>query len=715
MKLATTILVAALFLASCPVHADIPQFMSYQGVLRDAVGNPVPDGTYDVEFNLYDVATGGTTLWTEPHTLTATGGIIEAQLGSITPLSGLSFEVPYWLGVSVEGEAELTPRTPLATVPYAGRAGSAESCDEVDDHDWETVGDDIYRGSGNVGIGILPPVAKLHVVTGSEPCVRFEGGGSGTDFNLSSRNSAGTAGAFFSNTGTTGYPGLPCAVFGYGGPGSRGAHFVSEGSDGLASYSPNGKAIYGHSDGNYAGYFEGGGWGVYVDDLLETNAFRMQPGAANGYVLTSNSGGDASWQPITAGADGDWTIDGNHMHSAVSGHVGIGVTTADPVARLDVYHDTGARTLNVMHGGSSPGQVVNIERTTPHGNANDLLQLRIPSGSSDTSQFIEAENGGSNVFLVHGDGLVETYGGVEASTDSEVTGRFTSSLVSDATTAVYANISEVGTGQDPMAYYGWSVPALDYGFGGKFYGGNTGVYGEALSGESILSSFGVEGRATGGSSGYNYGVYGYASGGWGARGVYGYAPTTDGYAGYFVGHADVSGTFTAGTKSFKIDHPLDPENKYLMHSCVESDEMMNIYNGIVVLDAGGEARVEMPDWFEALNQTFRYQLTAIGAPGPNLYISEKLSGNAFSIAGGEPGMEVSWQVTGVRHDPLAVANRVAVEVDKPAHEAGKYKHPEAYGMPATSGIDYVEPKEQGREPRPIEHAPLPAANRSDDG
>ena len=59
--------------------------------------------------------------------------------------------------------------------------------------------------------------------------------------------------------------------------------------------------------------------------------------------------------------------------------------------------------------------------------------------------------------------------------------------------------------------------------------------------------------------------------------------------GEFIGDVDVTGTLTKSAGSFKIDHPLDPENKYLSHSFVESPDMMNIYNGNVVLDATGEA------------------------------------------------------------------------------------------------------------------------------
>src|SRR5262249_17366466 len=113
------------------------------------------------------------------------------------------------------------------------------------------------------------------------------------------------------------------------------------------------------------------------------------------------------------------------------------------------------------------------------------------------------------------------------------------------------------------------------------------------------------------------------------------------------GNVDVTGTISKGAGSFKIDHPLDPENKYLYHSFVESPDMMNIYNGTAVLDDHGEATIMLPNWFEALNRDFRYQLTCIGGFAP-VYVAHEIAGNSFRIGGGKSGLKVSWQVTGVR-------------------------------------------------------------------
>jgi len=189
-------------------------------------------------------------------------------------------------------------------------------------------------------------------------------------------------------------------------------------------------------------------------------------------------------------------------------------------------------------------------------------------------------------------------------------------------------------------------------------------------------AIGVYGSAEWATAGDAIGIYGHASNG-----------GNNTYAGYFSGDVEVTGIISKSGGSIKIDHPLDPAGKYLQHSIVESPDMMNIYNGNVSLDANGEATVELPEYFETLNMNFRYQLTPIGAPGPNLYIAREISGNSFGISGGEPGMKVSWQVTGIRHDKWAEANRIQVEVEKKPYERGLYRHPELYGLGQGKAID----------------------------
>jgi hypothetical protein len=141
----------------------------------------------------------------------------------------------------------------------------------------------------------------------------------------------------------------------------------------------------------------------------------------------------------------------------------------------------------------------------------------------------------------------------------------------------------------------------------------------------------------------------------------------------------VVGALSKGSGTFKIDHPLDPENKYLYHSFVESPDMMNIYNGNVILDVNGEAIVELPSYFEVLNKDHRFQLTSVGS-FQSVYIKSKISNNSFEISGGTEGAEISWQVTGIRQDKFANENRVVPEVEKEPNMQGKYLHPAEWGI-----------------------------------
>ena len=141
---------------------------------------------------------------------------------------------------------------------------------------------------------------------------------------------------------------------------------------------------------------------------------------------------------------------------------------------------------------------------------------------------------------------------------------------------------------------------------------------------------------------------------------------------------------TRGSGSILIDHPLDPANRELQHGFVESDEHKNIYDGIVTLDANGEAVVEFPDWFEVVNTDFRYQLTCVGGYAP-VCIAETIADQTMTIAGGQPGLQVSWQVTGIRHDPYALDHPIIPDKPKPEGAVGTYYYAGEYGGPAYGG------------------------------
>ncbi|MBL7703331.1 MAG: hypothetical protein JNM14_13860 [Ferruginibacter sp.] len=156
-----------------------------------------------------------------------------------------------------------------------------------------------------------------------------------------------------------------------------------------------------------------------------------------------------------------------------------------------------------------------------------------------------------------------------------------------------------------------------------------------------------------------------------------------------TGKVWVNGDFTAlGAKLFTMDHPLDPANKTLMHAAVESNEVLNTYSGNVITDASGKATVTLPDYFEAINKDFRYQLTVVGGTFAQAIISKEISNNKFEIATNQPNVKVSWEVKGVRNDARMKMNPFTAVQDKPATQKGKYIDPKSHNQPESKGVSY---------------------------
>lgn len=274
---------------------------------------------------------------------------------------------------------------------------------------------------------------------------------------------------------------------------------------------------------------------------------------------------------------------------------------------------------------------------------------------------------------------------------------------------VGSNDQVAGTG-----VFGQANGEIGTGVSGEANGvAGTGVFGEA-NGEN---GSGVEGasdssRGVWGFSRTGLGVFGSCEAGFGLAGssnnaaVYahnnspGIGPNGNdaylgagGAAGDFHGDVSVLGKIHKFGGGFRIDHPLDPAGKYLSHSFVESSDMKNMYDGIALLDASGELEIELPYWFDTLNTEFRYQLTCIGGYAP-VYIAQEVRSNRFKIAGGAPGMKVSWQLTGIRQDAWANAHPLPVEEEKPPAEQGHYLDPALYGESDERHVRHVRYPEQ---------------------
>jgi hypothetical protein len=402
-------------------------------------------------------------------------------------------------------------------------------------------------------------------------------------------------------------------------------------------------------------------------------------------------------------SDNYWSKNGTNVYT-LNSNVGIG--TNNPTAQFSV--NTAGDTGIYGNSSSSTGTAIEAYSSSNTGNTRGVdVTVNSPDGIGVYSVgpkyavygFSSAAN--STGIGLRGRATGSNSKGVEGvSTGSSGTG-----VYGDGEIGIYGNSSS-STGYAIEAYqssntgstYGiWSTTNSPDGTGIVGIGPKTGVYGFASAANA--AGIGVRGRGTGATA---LGVKGEATGTSGkaiygeATGIYGkglhvkvtsthssanaiLAESGGGasYAGYFVGNVHVAGVLSKSSGSFKIDHPLDPENKYLSHSFVESPDMMNIYNGNIITDKDGHASVMLPDYFEALNMEFRYQLTVIGEFAQAI-ISEKIEANTFKIKTDKPNVEVSWQVTGVRNDAFARKNRIQVEEKKETENIGTYLNPEAF-------------------------------------
>jgi hypothetical protein len=454
--------------------------------------------------------------------------------------------------------------------------------------------------------------------------------------------------------------------------------------------------------------------------LLAGSPEAAQAGTDGDWALTGNLVPDASKFLGTTNAQ-SLTIKTNNtarMTITSSGNVGIGTTTPSAALELATVQTMGIQSNS---GATAPGAAAvlgQLSAAAPGANTAGVKgAIASPVAIQSYGVWGNHAGGGVGVYgssvggrgVLGFDGAASGYAygvrGETASTSgygvyglaSAVSGTATgvsgqsnstsgrgvvgySSATSGPTVGVWGEAdSDVGIGVLGQVRYG-------VGYGVYGLGRSAGVYGH---GQHI----GVYGMSDDSDS---FGIYGRARGDEAAIAIYGHQDSisSDNYAGYFQGrahvtrHLSVVGTLSKGAGSFKIDHPLDPENKYLYHSFIESPDMKNVYDGVATLDANGQATVELPAWFEALNSDFRYQLTCIGAHAP-IYIAEEIKSNRFGIAGGTSGLKVCWQVTGIRQDAYAQAHRIPVEEDKPARERGMFLHAKEHGKSAERGLDHA--------------------------
>jgi trimeric autotransporter adhesin len=649
--------------------AVVPRLVNFSG--KAAENGKVITGVAGATFAIYSEESGGAPLWLETQNIQADAkGNYMVQLGATKP-EGLPLDLfasgeARWLGVSINGGQE-QPRVLLLSVPYALKAADAE-----------TVGG-LPASAFMLATAPATAGASADAVTnaGAYSITSALSGTGTTDFIPLWTNSTGTLGnsvLFQNGTGSSAKIGInsttPASTLDVNGAvTARGNLSLPATGAATASAGKNSQPL------SFAAssYNSGTGTAVNQNFRWQAEPAGNDTASASGtlnllYSAGANTPAEtglkiakngqitfASGQAFAgAGTITEVTAGTDLTGGGTSGHVTLNVNTS-------ALNSTYAQ-LNVANTFSA-NQVLNGTLTATY-----LATGGVPiSATSSNGVAISGTDTGSG-YGVFGESS-SLYGVYGESNNAGVAG------------GSFSGIGVSGLSEESIGVEGQSDSSTSYGV----YGTNTstsngyGVYGTGFDG--------VVGSAS------NIGVAGSSS--TGGVGVQAYNNSTGdailainqsgGYAAFFLGNVDVDGTLSNTVGLSKIDDPLDPANKYLTHTSVESSDMMNIYNGNVTTDAAGNATVQMPDWFEALNRDFRYQLTVIGQFAQACIASE-LENRQFSIKTDKPNVKVSWQITGVRQDAWANAHRIPVEVEKSADERGYYVHPELFGAPADKSI-----------------------------
>lgn len=751
---------AAATATTSTANAAVPGLINYSGVLKDINGKPLT-GITGVTFLLYKEEQGGSPVWIETQNITPDkNGKYTVTLGSTKLDASLSDSFANgearWLGLQVSGQDE-QPRVLLVSVPYAMKAGDAQTIGGLPPSAfvlansakpgatgstaagtttasassktsvppanpavtgkgvagfvpvWDTTSDIVdsvmFQKSSQIGFGTTSPTATIDV----------NGKGNVRDtltlFPKSTDNTLAVSGTAFkiSNTGTVTFisgqkfPGTgtitgvtTSSTSGLQGGGTTGTLNLSVKPAGVTNAMLQNSKIT--LNANTAGGLTTPG----AMTLGSTFTIGLKPCSAS-QVLQYNG---TSWNCAAAGTG---TITGVTAGSGLSGggtsgNVTLNVKTAGVTnAMLQNSSVTVNAGADLTGGGSVPlggSTTLNLDTTK--------VPLLAAANTFTASQSVVGSlfpdvTGTNNSSFAPG----VIFGGTGSgeSITSNRANSFFNQFGLDFYTSFAARMSiyqdgTIGMGNSTEKFGGTQVfinpPAGDNANDGLIANGQTSFDAGFSGGNGI--SVGGGGGASGGFDGTGGVFFGGCCAGDG-DGLLVFPGS--GIAAFFEGDVSVFGNLSKSSGSFKIDHPLDPANKYLYHSFVESPDMKNIYDGVVMLDGNGEAVVVLPDWFDALNKDFRYQLTSIGAPGPNLYVSQEISGNHFAIAGGKPGAKVSWQVTGTRQDAWANAHRIPVEQEKSAQERGYYIAPELFGQAAEKQIMYARHPEMVRKHKAI--------------
>jgi hypothetical protein len=625
---------------STSAAAVVPRLVNFSGKAIDQ-GKAVA-GVTGITFAIYNEESDGSPLWLETQNVQADSkGNYSVQLGA-TKSEGLPLDLftsgeARWLGVRINGGEE-QPRVLLLSVPYALKAADAQTLGGLPASAFLLAAAPVTAGNGS-----SPAMSAAQTVA---PAVSGTGT---TDFLPLWTNSTGTLGnsvLFQTGSGTTAKVGInttaPAATLDVNG---------TETVRGLLNMAATGTATATAGKNSQPQDFTASAFNSSTSTAV-SQKFQWQAEATGNNTATASGAMSLLYATGTAApAETGLKINSKGLLTFAAGQA---------------FPGTGKGTVTSV-GLSAPTTDFTVSGSPITGSGTLALKWHTAPTANDTANAIVKRDS---------------------------TASFSAGSIN--VTALNANntggLAIIANSSGDAAILGGS--SSNSGVAGTSVSGD-GVFGDSIRGNGVEGDasgpdgFGIYGTNTAEDSIAIYGIDTTASSA-GVVGIAPYAVIANGsiLAGEFIGNVEVEGSLSKDSGSFKIDHPLDPANKYLYHSFVESPDMMNIYNGNVITNAQGNAVISLPDWFEALNRDFRYQLTVVGQFAQAI-VSSKVANHQFAIKTDKPSVEVSWQVTGIRQDAWANAHRIPVEEMKSGKERGFYRHPELYNAPAEKSLTWA--------------------------